>query len=182
MTLYLSSLWTFMSVCVFVNRFNYRSTHHLTTSGFYEFLKWFDERAWYPLGRIVGGTVSRDSVLSRLNSASSELLEELRPVPVCSCRSILVWWWPQVWFTTSWTSSTWASTSGTSACSWHPSSVHWLRSPPSCWRGSCGVRGRGFCPPASWPSCPDTSRARWLGPSITRPSPYSPCSSPTSCG
>ena len=25
--------------------------------GFYDFLNWFDERAWYPLGRIVGGTV-----------------------------------------------------------------------------------------------------------------------------
>uniref|UniRef100_A0A4W6C7Z3 dolichyl-diphosphooligosaccharide--protein glycotransferase n=1 Tax=Lates calcarifer TaxID=8187 RepID=A0A4W6C7Z3_LATCA len=37
--------------------FNYRSTHLLTTSGFYEFLNWFDERAWYPLGRIVVGTV-----------------------------------------------------------------------------------------------------------------------------
>ncbi|KAJ3609623.1 hypothetical protein NHX12_024142 [Muraenolepis orangiensis] len=36
--------------------FNYRSTHHLATNGFYEFLNWFDERAWYPLGRIVGGT------------------------------------------------------------------------------------------------------------------------------
>ncbi|GAB5576906.1 dolichyl-diphosphooligosaccharide--protein glycosyltransferase subunit STT3B [Prionailurus iriomotensis] len=39
------------------NRFNYRSTHHLASHGFYEFLNWFDERAWYPLGRIVGGTV-----------------------------------------------------------------------------------------------------------------------------
>ena len=28
------------------------------THGFYNFLNWFDERAWYPLGRIVGGTVS----------------------------------------------------------------------------------------------------------------------------
>uniref|UniRef100_A0A8C5GCF8 Dolichyl-diphosphooligosaccharide--protein glycosyltransferase subunit STT3B n=1 Tax=Gouania willdenowi TaxID=441366 RepID=A0A8C5GCF8_GOUWI len=37
--------------------FNYRSTHHLASNGFYEFLNWFDERAWYPLGRIVGGTV-----------------------------------------------------------------------------------------------------------------------------
>jgi len=27
--------------------------------GFYNFLNWFDERAWYPLGRIVGGTVSK---------------------------------------------------------------------------------------------------------------------------
>lgn len=26
-------------------------------NGFYNFYNWFDERAWYPLGRIVGGTV-----------------------------------------------------------------------------------------------------------------------------
>lgn len=44
--------------CSHYCRFNYRSTHHLSTNGFYEFLNWFDERAWYPLGRIVGGTVS----------------------------------------------------------------------------------------------------------------------------
>ena len=25
--------------------------------GFYDFLNWFDETAWYPLGRDVGGTV-----------------------------------------------------------------------------------------------------------------------------
>ena len=37
--------------------FNYRATHHLVNNGFYNFLNWFDERAWYPLGRIVGGTV-----------------------------------------------------------------------------------------------------------------------------
>ncbi|KAJ7363140.1 Dolichyl-diphosphooligosaccharide--protein glycosyltransferase subunit stt3b [Desmophyllum pertusum] len=37
--------------------FNYRATHHLVSHGFYNFLNWFDERAWYPLGRIVGGTV-----------------------------------------------------------------------------------------------------------------------------
>ncbi|PAA62221.1 hypothetical protein BOX15_Mlig021416g1 [Macrostomum lignano] len=37
--------------------FNYRSTAHMVENGFYEFLNWFDERAWYPLGRIVGGTV-----------------------------------------------------------------------------------------------------------------------------
>ena len=39
-------------------RFNYRATHHMSVHGFYEFLNWFDDRAWYPLGRIVGGTVS----------------------------------------------------------------------------------------------------------------------------
>lgn len=37
--------------------FNYRATHYLVENGFYKFLNWFDERAWYPLGRIVGGTV-----------------------------------------------------------------------------------------------------------------------------
>lgn len=39
------------------NRFNYRSTAYMVQHGFYNFLNWFDERAWYPLGRIVGGTV-----------------------------------------------------------------------------------------------------------------------------
>merc|ERR1712226_650669 len=29
----------------------------MTQEGFYDFLNWFDNRAWYPLGRIVGGTV-----------------------------------------------------------------------------------------------------------------------------
>ncbi len=27
------------------------------SEGFYNFLNWFDEGAWYPLGRIVGGTI-----------------------------------------------------------------------------------------------------------------------------
>ena len=40
-----------------VYRFNYRATHYMAMNGFYNFLNWFDERAWYPLGRIVGGTV-----------------------------------------------------------------------------------------------------------------------------
>merc|ERR1711936_556506 len=37
--------------------FNYRATAHMVENGFYDFLNWFDDRAWYPLGRIVGGTV-----------------------------------------------------------------------------------------------------------------------------
>uniref|UniRef100_A0A8C4WY65 dolichyl-diphosphooligosaccharide--protein glycotransferase n=1 Tax=Eptatretus burgeri TaxID=7764 RepID=A0A8C4WY65_EPTBU len=37
--------------------FNYRATHYLTSHSFYDFFNWFDDRAWYPLGRIVGGTV-----------------------------------------------------------------------------------------------------------------------------
>ena len=38
--------------------FNYRATSQLVENGWYQFLNWFDDRAWYPLGRIVGGTVS----------------------------------------------------------------------------------------------------------------------------
>lgn len=37
--------------------FNYRTTRYLTEEGFYNFHNWFDDRAWYPLGRIIGGTI-----------------------------------------------------------------------------------------------------------------------------
>ncbi|XP_044741435.1 dolichyl-diphosphooligosaccharide--protein glycosyltransferase subunit STT3A [Chrysoperla carnea] len=37
--------------------FNYRTTKFLTENGFYAFHNWFDDRAWYPLGRIIGGTI-----------------------------------------------------------------------------------------------------------------------------
>jgi len=36
--------------------------------GVYEFLNWFDERAWYPLGRIVGGTIYPGPLAFRLES------------------------------------------------------------------------------------------------------------------
>lgn len=35
--------------------FNYRTTRYLAEKGFYSFHNWFDELAWYPLGRIIGG-------------------------------------------------------------------------------------------------------------------------------
>jgi len=37
--------------------FNYRVTQFLTKDGFYELWNWFDDRTWYPLGRVIGGTV-----------------------------------------------------------------------------------------------------------------------------
>eukprot|EP00300_Choanocystis_sp_HF-7_P025024 c26662_g1_i1.p2 GENE.c26662_g1_i1~~c26662_g1_i1.p2 ORF type:complete len:721 (+),score=171.93 c26662_g1_i1:34-2163(+) len=37
--------------------FNYRSTQYLVDNGFYNFHNWFDDGAWYPLGRIIGGTI-----------------------------------------------------------------------------------------------------------------------------
>ena len=56
-----SEIWNqywlnFLLFC-FSSRFNYRATAYMVKHGFYDFLNWFDERAWYPLGRIVGGTV-----------------------------------------------------------------------------------------------------------------------------
>ncbi|KAJ6842517.1 uncharacterized protein M6B38_301540 [Iris pallida] len=37
--------------------FNYRTTLYLVRNGFQEFWNWFDFESWYPLGRIVGGTL-----------------------------------------------------------------------------------------------------------------------------
>ncbi|TBU34004.1 oligosaccharyl transferase STT3 subunit [Dichomitus squalens] len=37
--------------------FNYRATKVLAEKGFYAFWNWFDHTAWYPLGRVVGGTI-----------------------------------------------------------------------------------------------------------------------------
>lgn len=37
--------------------FNFRATKHLVENGFYSFLNWFDDKTWYPLGRVTGGTL-----------------------------------------------------------------------------------------------------------------------------
>lgn len=37
--------------------FNYRVTEFLSKNGFYETWNWFDSFTWYPLGRVVGGTM-----------------------------------------------------------------------------------------------------------------------------
>lgn len=37
--------------------FNFRATKYLVNHSFYEFLNWFDDRTWYPLGRVTGGTL-----------------------------------------------------------------------------------------------------------------------------
>ncbi|KAJ3360078.1 oligosaccharyl transferase stt3 subunit [Allomyces javanicus] len=53
----LFSVVRFESVIHEFDPFNYRTTQKLVADGFYEFWNWFDERSWYPLGRVVGGTV-----------------------------------------------------------------------------------------------------------------------------
>jgi dolichyl-diphosphooligosaccharide--protein glycosyltransferase len=37
--------------------FNYRTTQVLAKEGFYKFFNWFDSESWYPLGRVIGGTI-----------------------------------------------------------------------------------------------------------------------------
>jgi dolichyl-diphosphooligosaccharide--protein glycosyltransferase len=37
--------------------FNFRVTKFLAQEGVYDLLDWFDDRSWYPLGRLVGGTL-----------------------------------------------------------------------------------------------------------------------------
>lgn len=37
--------------------FNFRATKYLINNSFYDFLNWFDDRTWYPLGRVTGGTL-----------------------------------------------------------------------------------------------------------------------------
>ncbi|KAL3234806.1 Dolichyl-diphosphooligosaccharide--protein glycosyltransferase subunit STT3 [Nakaseomyces bracarensis] len=37
--------------------FNFRATKYLVSHTFHEFLNWFDDRTWYPLGRVTGGTL-----------------------------------------------------------------------------------------------------------------------------
>lgn len=37
--------------------FNFRATKYLVSHSFLEFLNWFDDRTWYPLGRVTGGTL-----------------------------------------------------------------------------------------------------------------------------
>lgn len=46
-----------LSACHCYRYFNYRTTRFLAEEGFYKFHNWFDDRAWYPLGRIIGGTI-----------------------------------------------------------------------------------------------------------------------------
>ncbi|ODV71883.1 dolichyl-diphosphooligosaccharide--protein glycosyltransferase subunit STT3 [Cyberlindnera jadinii NRRL Y-1542] len=37
--------------------FNFRATKYLVSHSYYEFLNWFDDKTWYPLGRVTGGTL-----------------------------------------------------------------------------------------------------------------------------
>ena len=59
--------------------FNYRTTKFLADEGFYNFHNWFDDRAWYPLGRIIGGTIYPGLMVTA--SAIYHLLQSLN-IPI----------------------------------------------------------------------------------------------------
>ena len=52
----LHDISAFQSINLSINQ-SLRTTRFLTEEGFYKFHNWFDDRAWYPLGRIIGGTI-----------------------------------------------------------------------------------------------------------------------------
>ena len=58
--------------------FNYRVTQYLTKNGFYDMWNWFDDRTWYPLGRVVGGTVYPVSIVVQYELSSSQKLLSFR--------------------------------------------------------------------------------------------------------
>ena len=60
--------------------FNFRATKYLVSEGFYAFLNWFDHTAWYPLGRVVGGTVFPGLMIT--SAAIFYLLERIFLIPV----------------------------------------------------------------------------------------------------
>ena len=50
---------TLCNGCEWYNHWHSHTLPHsyLIEEGFYNFHNWFDDRAWYPLGRIIGGTI-----------------------------------------------------------------------------------------------------------------------------
>lgn len=62
--------------------FNYRTTRFLAEEGFYKFHNWFDDRAWYPLGRIIGGTIYPGTLSEPEHGASACMNEFDRSIPI----------------------------------------------------------------------------------------------------
>jgi hypothetical protein len=70
--------------------FNFRTTKYLAHEGFLEFLNWFDDRGWYPLGRTIGGTIYPGLMLTAAVTTSGgaclmQFPEELRIYPDDAC-------------------------------------------------------------------------------------------------
>lgn len=70
--------------------FNYRTTRFLTEEGFYKFHNWFDDRAWYPLGRIIGGTIYPGRHCWRIAQVNKHSLTTLEMVVYMTAHLLLV--------------------------------------------------------------------------------------------
>ncbi len=46
--------------------FNYRVTQYAVKKGLYDMWDWFDDRTWYPLGRVIGGTMYPVRLVARV--------------------------------------------------------------------------------------------------------------------
>lgn len=60
----------------------------LVSEGFYEFWNWFDSDSWYPLGRVVGGTVYPGIMIT------AATVYKVRPpltLPTCAPARACVW-------------------------------------------------------------------------------------------
>ncbi|CAN6628417.1 dolichyl-diphosphooligosaccharide--protein glycosyltransferase subunit Stt3p [Trichomonascus vanleenenianus] len=60
--------------------FNFRASKYLVSHGFYAFLNWFDDRTWYPLGRVTGGTLYPGLMVT--SGVIHKLLRSLALLPV----------------------------------------------------------------------------------------------------
>lgn len=77
-----------------------RATKILTEQGFYAFWNWFDHTAWYPLGRVVGGTIYPGLMVTSgliwnmfrlLNVSLSSLYLHFSPFCYSFTHSCLLW-------------------------------------------------------------------------------------------
>lgn len=79
--------------CCYHRYFNYRTTRFLAEEGFYKFHNWFDDRAWYPLGRIIGGTIYPGKMMFRTLSffkTGWKVLERMGNTCHASSRMVVV--------------------------------------------------------------------------------------------
>jgi len=59
--------------------FNFRTTKYLTQEGLDQFWNWFDRESWYPLGRVIGGTIFPGIMVT---SASIKWMADFLAFPV----------------------------------------------------------------------------------------------------
>ena len=65
--------------------FNYRVTSFLTSKGFSATWNWFDDRTWYPLGRVIGGTMYPVRVLLQCSRWCGVCLWARRCILAAAC-------------------------------------------------------------------------------------------------